>query len=295
MSWIASTAYGAIGGAIAGSGDGFQPYPNHIMPPFMAYQSAMMAFDFGQNYEMGKRTVKSLPNELFNDIRSGSPDPINVTWDGQEYTIKKKDLLTFWQKKRNQEMLTLFRERLPDASESLRNDIIPSMVDIEFEKAKIKPEMYVRIIDGVIQGIRELRDAGATEDNLLQFLLDFFFGGSYWSTNPIDTNGGTTEEPPTTNEGPTKDNLLYNPYDLTNFYSQWADACTQETKSHTDQGTLAHIINHVEYYKTSAEQSNTTCAKDTHLLAYSAHKQAVADKYGWPYDQLKQAVDSGTI
>lgn len=294
MSWIASTAYGAIGGAIAGSGEGFQPYPNSIMPPFMSYQSAMMAYDFGLNYEMGKRTIKSLPSDLFNRIRSGDPTPVQVTYAGQEYTIPTYQLLDFWQKKRNQEMLTQFRERLPDHSEMLRNDIIPAMVDIEFEKAKIKPVMYVKIIDAVIAGIRELRDAGATEDNLLNFLLDFFFGGSYWSTNPIDLTQPTTTEPPP--EPPlTFESFLTDPLADIPMSLSWPNACTQQTSNQSISARpLGNHVRGVEAWITDWT-TTSTCEEDTKLFAIAAWKNQIETVYGHTYEVCKKFVQDNNL
>lgn len=48
--------------------EGFQPIPNAVMIPFMATQSAALAYAFGINYEMGKRTIKSMSNEKFNSL-----------------------------------------------------------------------------------------------------------------------------------------------------------------------------------------------------------------------------------
>lgn len=293
MSWIASTAYGAIGGAIAGSGEGFQPYPNSIMPPFMAYQSAMMAYDFGINLELGRRTIKSLPNDLFNRIRSGDNTPINVTYNGVEETIPTYQLLKFWQMKRNQELLTQFRDRLPDHSEMLRNDIIPAMVNIEFEKAKIKPEMYVKIIDAVIAGIRELRDAGATEDNLLNFLLDFFFGGSYWSTNPIDLTPPTTEpapEPPLTFESFLTDPLADVPMSLS-----WPNACDNVTSTQSISARpLGSHVRGVESWRTNWVTS-TTCEEDTKLFAIKAWEDQIETVYGQTYLVCKTFVEANNL
>ncbi len=47
---------------------GFLPVPLAMMIPFMGTQSAIMAKQFGENYEYGRRRIKSLSNEDFNKL-----------------------------------------------------------------------------------------------------------------------------------------------------------------------------------------------------------------------------------
>lgn len=163
----------------------------------MGYQSAVLGYEFGVNYELGKRTVKSMPNDLFNKIRSGSDEEISVVYKGQEYKMKYYEYLPFLSRQHSQEMITNFRNALPDAM-SVQRDVIDGMVGIESLKAKIKPELYVKIILAVKDGIAELKSAGATDDQLINFLIQFFFGGSYWGNNlpTLDPAPEQTEPPP---------------------------------------------------------------------------------------------------
>ncbi len=71
----------ALGAAVPSIG-GFSPLPVTIMVPFMGLQSGVMARDFGVNYEIGKRMIKSMSNEEFNsesnDHFRGIQDRLNL-------------------------------------------------------------------------------------------------------------------------------------------------------------------------------------------------------------------------
>lgn len=139
---------------------GFAPFPNSIMIPFMGYQSAVLAYDFGINYETGKRTVKSIPSDLFNRIRSGDDTPINVVYNGVESTIPTHQYFDFLRQQHMQKMLTNFRNELPQ-SQSVMNDIIEFSVEIEKKKAERTPSAWAEIIQAF---------GGATQDEVVTWL-----------------------------------------------------------------------------------------------------------------------------
>ncbi len=128
---------------------GFAPFPNSIMIPFMGAQSAVLGYEFGLQYEMGKRTIKSMDNDMFNKIRSGSTDSITVVSDGKEIKMQYNNYLSFLAKRQWQEQITLFRENLPSA-QSLQNDIITASVDIELKKANRTPSAMVEILHALM-------------------------------------------------------------------------------------------------------------------------------------------------
>jgi hypothetical protein len=118
------------------------------MIPFMGAQSAVLGYQFGVNYEMGKRTVKSLPNEMFNEIRQGSDKEINVVYGGKEYTMTYGEYLPFLARMQYEQMITEFRISIPDY-QSLQNDIIQESVKIEVKKAERTPSAMAEIISAL--------------------------------------------------------------------------------------------------------------------------------------------------
>ncbi len=113
---------------------GFSPMPLGIMAPFMGYQSAALAYNFGLNYEFGKRVIKSMSNEKFNEIAN---DPILLN----ELTSRHHDVL-----------LKAFINEVPKV-DKIQDLIIKKMVELEFAKIKVMPELIAQIPKGFIEGI----------------------------------------------------------------------------------------------------------------------------------------------
>ncbi len=124
---------------------GFSPMPLGIMAPFMAYQSAALAYNFGLNYEFGKRVIKSMSNEKFNAIAN---DPIKLN----ELTAKHHDVL-----------LKAFINEVPKV-EPIQKLILDQMVKLEFEKIKIMPQLIAQIPSGFIEGLFNLNNTGNVEN-----------------------------------------------------------------------------------------------------------------------------------
>ncbi len=124
---------------------GFSPMPLGIMAPFMGYQSAALAYNFGLNYEFGKRVIKSMSNEKFNKI---ADDPILLN----ELTSRHHDVL-----------LKAFINEVPKV-DKIQDLIIKKMVELEFAKIKIMPELIAQIPKGFIEGIFALGGGGSPED-----------------------------------------------------------------------------------------------------------------------------------
>jgi hypothetical protein len=117
---------------------GFAPFPNSIMIPFMGAQSAVLGFQFGIQYELAKRYIKSLSNEDFNNM---------VNQPNHEFlnSIIKTQAL---------EQITNFRNLIPDY-QSLQNDVIEESVRIELKKAERTPSAIAEIIEAFTQGASE--------------------------------------------------------------------------------------------------------------------------------------------
>ncbi len=116
---------------------GFSPMPLGIMAPFMGYQSAALAYNFGLNYEFGKRVIKSMSNEKFNKI---AEDPILLN----ELTSRHHDVL-----------LEAFIHEVPKV-DKIQDLIIKKMVELEFAKIKVMPELIAQIPKGFIEGLFNL-------------------------------------------------------------------------------------------------------------------------------------------
>jgi len=116
---------------------GFSPMPLGIMAPFMGYQSAALAYNFGLNYEFGKRVIKSMSNEKFNEIAN---DPILLN----ELTSRHHDVL-----------LKAFINEVPKV-DKIQDLIIKKMVELEFAKIKVMPELIAQIPKGFLEGIFSL-------------------------------------------------------------------------------------------------------------------------------------------
>ncbi len=115
--------------------------PLGIMAPFMGYQSAALAYNFGLNYEFGKRVIKSMSNEKFNEIAN---DPILLN----ELTSRHHDVL-----------LKAFINEVPKV-DKIQDLIIKKMVELEFAKIKVMPELIAQIPKGFLEGIFQLGQTG---------------------------------------------------------------------------------------------------------------------------------------
>ncbi len=123
--------------------------PLGIMAPFMGYQSAALAYNFGLNYEFGKRVIKSMSNEKFNKI---AEDPILLN----ELTSRHHDVL-----------LQAFINEVPKV-DKIQDLIIKKMVELEFAKIKVMPELIAQIPKGFIEGLFQLGNTGEQLPNVPQ-------------------------------------------------------------------------------------------------------------------------------
>lgn len=126
----------------------------------MGYQSAVLGYEFGVNYEVGKRTIKAMDNDLFNKIVAGQgPEleggKITVNYNGQAYELDNySEYLPLLSRLHSEQMITNFRKALPDAM-SVMNDIIESSVQIEKAKAERTPSAFREIFEAFTGGFTE--------------------------------------------------------------------------------------------------------------------------------------------
>ncbi len=115
--------------------DGFSPIPLGIMAPFMAYQSATMAFAFGLNYEIGKRTIKSMSNEQFNSL-----DPTKIEEIQSEHHAVQ--IKTFIDATTNNPHF-----------DKIQDQVLDEMVKLEYKKIEKMPELIAQIPWALIDGL----------------------------------------------------------------------------------------------------------------------------------------------
>lgn len=131
---------GAIGGMISNAQQGFQPYPNSIMVPFMAMQSAEMAYKFGFLMQMGKNHADQVAKDK-EDIKVWLKD------DGK--------LLRQHLEHMTQNHITIFREAIPHYA-GVQNDLVEQMVNIELKKASVAPELWAKMVQAILFGMAGL-------------------------------------------------------------------------------------------------------------------------------------------
>lgn len=247
--------------------EGFAPFPNSIMVPFMGYQSAILAYNFGIDYELGKRTVKSFPNDLFNEIRAGSDDIISVVYDGQEYKMKYNEYIPFLKRQHAQEQLTAFRNALPDAT-SLMGDIINFGVQIEKMKIPANIDLLKYFIDTIFVQL----------DASLLRILEALLGlpqGSLNSDLTVDTT--TTTENYATLQTTQSFNYGYlNACDNT--------AVNTSTPAY-DAFEHVNVLNGIQ----SVSDPNGTCQEQSQYSRLVAYAEAFKNFYGTEWTNIAPA------
>jgi hypothetical protein len=190
------------------------------MIPFMGAQSAVLGYEFGLAYETGKRTIKAMPNDLFNKIVAGSDEQINVVYDGQEYNMKYSDYIDFLVKKFHSSKIDEFREHLPDYM-ALQNTLIDKTVEIEVAKANRTPSAFREIFEGFTGGFTEQQkeDLG----NFFGTFTDSFSRLLGW----FGLQSGTTNNDPTDINNPNRLEIY------TSFSFDWYREDIDQTLNHT--------------------------------------------------------------
>lgn len=177
---------------------GFAPFPNSIMIPFMGTQSKVLGYDFGLGYEIGKRTIKALPNDFFNKIVSQNSDEITVVRNGQDIVMQYKDYISFITKEFHNQTLQEFTDLIPNAL-ALQDTIISASVAIELKKAERTPSAFVEILQA-FQGATQT-EVGEKLDALPQVEKDFIlninaFVAVIYSMYLLDKNATSPEPTP---------------------------------------------------------------------------------------------------
>ncbi len=153
---------------------GFAPLPLSIMAPFMAYQSAQMAFAFGFDYEKGKRTLKSMSNEEFNTLTAEQEQNLFA----QNHGV----------------LLQTFINEIPK-SDLVQKLVLDKLVELEFKKV----EMNIRLIHELpSEYLKQLVEifGSASQGSGIDALLEYF--KSLTGTVTTDTIPTITTTPTTT-------------------------------------------------------------------------------------------------
>ncbi len=146
---------------------GFAPFPNTIMIPTMGLQSAVIGYRFGFGYEQGKRTLRAMSNEQFN----------NLDEEAEQAIFKRHDSAA----------INYFKTEMNNWV-ALQNLIIEKSVEIEVAKAKRTPSAFREMFEGFTSGFstQQKDDAGkffaGLNDTLLKIMA--FFTGHKQTTIP---------------------------------------------------------------------------------------------------------------
>lgn len=264
-----SSIVGAAGNAVPNPFGGFAPFPNSIMVPFMGYQSGVLGFTFGVEYEFGKRLVKSMDNETFNHIKNN-----------QEGRAFFQGVI----KAHNEELLQMFKDALPEALSTM-DRIIEDMVKVEEKKAFRTPSAMVELLQALAAGTGRIEPpADIAEVDALVKLISSIYG---LPLALVAAWLGVEQPPPPPSDGFTEEEVAKF-LDLSPVLSTtWVNDCNGNNNTHDDQGWLHILIDHAELYKTTADSQETGCEKQTNLNAYTAHRLTIQNYYGHPYDELK--------
>ncbi len=139
---------------------GFAPFPNTIMIPTMGLQSDVIGYRFGFGYEKGKRTLRAMSNEEFNNLD-----------DAEEAAIFKRH---------DSAAINYFRTEMVNWVE-LQKLIIEKSVEIEVMKAIRTPSAFREMFEGFTKGFsdQQKQDAGkffgGLKDTIMQ-MMSWFSG-----------------------------------------------------------------------------------------------------------------------
>ncbi len=242
---------------------GFAPFPNSIMIPFMGAQSAVLGYQFGINYEFGKRTIKAMSNPEFNAI---------VT------TPEGRTGLRHAMEEQAKHSITMFRNLIPDF-QSLQNDIIEQSVVIEVKKAERTPSAWAEIITAFTKaGGQQVKDSlNSLPEHERLFII---------SAVPIlgiiyALSGGAFKPPTITEPIPTGLEPVATPTDTSPLPAPEPEPLKEETVTSTFTDKLYQITFYYDRYD-SGSPVNQVGTKDTE----SGH-QATITKYTLLIEQGK--------
>lgn len=163
---------------------GFSPLPLAVMAPFMAYQSAELAYAFGLNYESGKRDIKKMGNKEYNAL---TPEN-KMQMQSQHHTVS----------------LQAFINEMPRTL-VIQEKILDEYLKLEKTKIDMNIELALAMIDKVFQkgndnlnnlfGLPNTKNQGSGEASYQEWLKGSPSGaGPYSQSNNIPT--GSTYTPP---------------------------------------------------------------------------------------------------
>ncbi len=139
---------------------GFAPFPNTIMIPTMGLQSAVIGYRFGFGYEQGKRAVRKMSNEEFNNLDEEAEQAMFKRHDSSAINYFKTEMVNWV---------------------NLQNLIIEKSVEIEVAKAIRTPSAFREMFEGFTKGFsdQQTKDAGdffASLEDIGMKILAWFSG-----------------------------------------------------------------------------------------------------------------------
>ncbi len=165
---------------------GFAPFPNTIMIPTMGLQSDVIGFRFGFGYEKGKRTLRAMSNEQFNNLNEEAEQAIYKEHDTTAINFFKMEMIE-WVK--------------------LQTVIIEKSVEIEVMKAIRTPSAMREMVGGFTKGLAEQESGGIIPFRELKDFWDSLFTPKETSTVPPvpvqQSTGRVNPRQPTSTSTPT--------------------------------------------------------------------------------------------
>lgn len=122
---------------------GFGPLPVSVMIPFQQAQTGAMAWTFGVYYEAGKRIIKSLDNEVFNNLMKGGTGDLDIL-----VSHKVKQLIDIFLKDVNSDKIN-----------QMTMSIMDNMVQVEKMKVKANVQLWKELPPEYINTISEMSGA----------------------------------------------------------------------------------------------------------------------------------------
>ncbi len=159
---------------------GFAPFPNTIMIPTMGLQSDVIGFRFGFGYEKGKRTLRAMSNEQFNDL----------TEEAEQAIYKRHESTA----------INFFQLEIQNWT-NLQQIIIEKSVEIEKMKAQRTPSAFREIFNGFTAGFttQQSEDASNFFTNFtdpIMKLIGWFSGGKQSISVPTSGRINPRAPPP---------------------------------------------------------------------------------------------------
>ncbi len=200
---------------------GFAPFPNTIMIPTMGLQSDVIGFRFGFGYEKGKRTLRAMSNEQFNDLDE----------EAEQAIYKRHDSIA----------IHFFELEIQNWT-NLQKIIIEKSVEIEVMKANRTPSAFREMFEGFTSGFatQQKDDAGKFFASLTDPIMKLMAWFAGHKTTIIDPNQDPTKFQPPSEPEPTPELIPTTGKILSLTFTASNPAKISSTKSYSYSGEVGY-------------------------------------------------------